>query len=195
LQRPYPPLWYPTSSADRIPWVASHGFNTLFGFTRTSLDVIADGIAQYRVEFAAHEGDAGRLNGHVAEPRLGATRHVYVAATDDEAMRVARTAYTEFERSYVTRPGHAPTGDASRRGDFDTAIGWGGIFAGSPDSVRLMVQDFVDRTGANYFVGTFAFGNLTTEQILSSMRLFAEAVMPAITPAALSDGAKSQTLS
>ena len=47
-QRPYPPLWYPTSSPDRVAWVAKEGFNTLFGFTRTGMDVIAAGVAQYR---------------------------------------------------------------------------------------------------------------------------------------------------
>jgi hypothetical protein len=34
-------------------------------------------------------------------------------------------------------------------------------------------------TGANYFVGSFFFGTLTTEQTLRSLRLFAEEVMPA----------------
>jgi hypothetical protein len=33
-------------------------------------------------------------------------------------------------------------------------------------------------TGTNYFVGTFSFGSLSTEQTLNSLRLFAEEVMP-----------------
>jgi len=177
-QQPYPPLWYPTSSADRIPWVAEHGFNTLFGFTRTSLDVIAGGIARYKQVWAEHAGDPGRLNAHVTSPLLGATRHVLVADTDEAAMEIARGAYTAFDRSFMTRPGRE--GGESRRGDFDTAVSWGGVFAGSPGTVRRRVQDFLDASGANYFVGTFAFGNLTTEQVLRSLRLFAEEVMPAI---------------
>jgi alkanesulfonate monooxygenase SsuD/methylene tetrahydromethanopterin reductase-like flavin-dependent oxidoreductase (luciferase family) len=178
-QKPYPPLWYPTSNAERIPWVAEQGFNTLFGFNRTGLEQIASGIAQYRSVYATHRNDAGRLNGHVPEPLLGATRHVYVAESDDEALETARRAYTAFDRNFLTRPGRDPAGE-SRRGDFDTAISWGGIFAGSPETVRRQVQEFIDETGANYFVGTFAFGSLTTEQILSSMRLFAKEIMPSI---------------
>jgi hypothetical protein len=34
-------------------------------------------------------------------------------------------------------------------------------------------------TGSNYFVGSFFFGTLTSEQTLRSMRLFAQEVMPA----------------
>jgi alkanesulfonate monooxygenase SsuD/methylene tetrahydromethanopterin reductase-like flavin-dependent oxidoreductase (luciferase family) len=29
VQKPHPPIWYPTSAADRIPWVAERGFNTV----------------------------------------------------------------------------------------------------------------------------------------------------------------------
>ncbi len=182
LQRPYPPLWYPTSSADRIPWVAREGFHTLFGFTRTGLDVISDGIAQYKTEWAAHKDEDGRLNGHVKEPLLGATRHVYVADTEREAVEVARAAYNEFDANFVTRPASGPAMQ-SRRGDFETAVSWGGVIVGTPDSVRQQVQHFVDASGANYFVGTFAFGGLTTEQVLHSIKLFGDEVMPNVTSA------------
>jgi alkanesulfonate monooxygenase SsuD/methylene tetrahydromethanopterin reductase-like flavin-dependent oxidoreductase (luciferase family) len=182
LQQPYPPLWYPSSSPDRIAWVAEHGFNTLFGFTRTGLEDIANGVAVYRRTFAEHANDPARLNAHVATPKLGATRHVFVADTDEEAQAIARPAYNNFDRSFLTRPGNTRAGE-SRRGDFDTALSWGGIYAGSPETVRKQVQHFVDATGANYFVGTFAFGNLTTDQILRSVQLFAKEVMPAVTPA------------
>jgi alkanesulfonate monooxygenase SsuD/methylene tetrahydromethanopterin reductase-like flavin-dependent oxidoreductase (luciferase family) len=181
LQRPYPPLWYPTSSPDRVEWVAKEGFNTLFGFTRTSLDVIASGVSLYRDVWQKHRDDEGRINGHVSQPRLGATRHVFVAESAEAAEAVARAAYSDFDRNFLTRPGRVAA--ESRRGDYDTAVGWGGIFAGTPDSVRDQVQAFVDESGANYFVGTFAFGSLTTEQVLRSLRLFGDEVMPNVKPA------------
>ena len=68
----------------------------------------------------------------------------------------------------------------SRRGDFDTTLRRGLISAGSPETVRTLVQDAVQSTGANYFVGTFSFGSLSTQQTLSSLRLFAEEVMPRV---------------
>jgi alkanesulfonate monooxygenase SsuD/methylene tetrahydromethanopterin reductase-like flavin-dependent oxidoreductase (luciferase family) len=151
----------------------------LFGFTRTGMDVIAAGVKQYRQVWAEHAGEEGRLNGHVDSPRLGATRHVFVAESDAKAVEIAREAYNLFDRSFVMRPGRDGSGE-SRRGDFETAVEWGGIFAGSPDTVRRQVQRFLDESGANYFVGTFAFGNLTTDQLLNSLRLFCSEVMPAV---------------
>jgi alkanesulfonate monooxygenase SsuD/methylene tetrahydromethanopterin reductase-like flavin-dependent oxidoreductase (luciferase family) len=176
-QRPYPPLWYPTSNIESLPWVAKHGFNTLVGFTATPLAQTAEAISRYRALLADGEDTPNRLNGHVAAPRYGASRHVYVADNDAKALDVARVAYAEFDRNFVDRPGRQGSDRYSRRGDFDTALARGNIFAGSPDTVRKNVQEFVDVTGANYFVGTFAFGNLTTDQVLSSMRLFTEEVI------------------
>lgn len=182
LQRPYPPLWYPSSSPERIEWVAKEGFNTLFGFTRTGLDVVAAGVARYREVWQQNGENPDRINAHVPQPRLGATRHVFVADTADEAEEVARVAYRDFDRNFLTRPGRV--GEESRRGDFDTAVGWGGIFVGTPDAVRDQVQAFIDESGANYFVGTFAFGSLTTDQVLRSLKLFGDEVMPNVKPAA-----------
>jgi alkanesulfonate monooxygenase SsuD/methylene tetrahydromethanopterin reductase-like flavin-dependent oxidoreductase (luciferase family) len=181
-QRPYPPLWYPTSNPERIDWVAGQGFNTLFGFVRTAMDIIAAGVIRYREAWAAHKDDAKRLNGHVSQPLYGATRHVFVADNAEKAEEAAREAYNEFDNSFLTRPG-GRLAEGSRRGNYDIAVEWGGIFAGTPDMVRDKVQAFIDATGANYFVGTFAFGNLTTDQVLRSMRLFADEVMPNVKPA------------
>jgi hypothetical protein len=41
------------------------------------------------------------------------------------------------------------------------------------------VQEHLQITGSNYFVGSFCFGTLTSAQTLRSLRLFAEEVMPA----------------
>lgn len=177
LQQPHPPLWYPTSNPERVSWVAERGFHTLFGFSHTGPEVIAGGVRRYRATLAALAPGAQAPAGH--EPMLGATRHVYVDETDEKALEVAREAYTDFDLNFRTRPGGTRAA-ASRRGDFDTAIGWGGIYAGSPESVRSQVQAFLDDTQINYFVATFAFGSLTTEQVLRSLRLFAEEVMPGL---------------
>jgi alkanesulfonate monooxygenase SsuD/methylene tetrahydromethanopterin reductase-like flavin-dependent oxidoreductase (luciferase family) len=49
---------------------------------------------------------------------------------------------------------------------------------GSPDTVKQQVDEHLRITGSNYFVGSFFFGSLTGEQMLHSLRLFAEEVMP-----------------
>ncbi len=145
LQRPYPPLWYPTSSPDRIEWVAKEGLSTLLGFTRTSIETIADGISLYRKVWQQHQDQGGRINAHVEQPRIGATRHVFVADSAAEAENIARSAYSDFDRNFLTRPGRTDT--ESRRGDYDTAVNWGGIIVGTPDSVLAQVQRFIDASG------------------------------------------------
>ena len=66
---------------------------------------------------------------------------------------------------------------------FDGEVEQGRYIVGSPESVRRQVEDQVRRSGCNYFVGAFATGNLTTEQILTSVSLFGEHVIPAFRPA------------
>lgn len=175
FQRPHPPLWYPTSNPERVTWVAENGFHTFFGFSLTGPEVIAASVAQYRAAQASGKPGMVQPVGH--EPMLGATRHVYVDETDDQAMAVARDAYADFDLNFRTRPGHGVQ-PSSRCGDFDTAIGWGGIYAGSPETVRAKIQQFIDGTGINYFAATFAFGSLPTEQVLRSVALFTSEVLP-----------------
>jgi alkanesulfonate monooxygenase SsuD/methylene tetrahydromethanopterin reductase-like flavin-dependent oxidoreductase (luciferase family) len=90
-------------------------------------------------------------------------------------------AYTQFDHAFTNRPGETRSGP-SRRGDFATALERGQIIAGSPETVRKGVQAFIDGTGTNYFVGTFAYGYQTDAQVLRSLGLFAQEVMPAISP-------------
>jgi len=183
LQQPYPPLWYPTSNPDSVARIAERGFNTLMGFTMPGLDETALAASRYRELTARHAGEPGRYNPHDRELLHGVTRHVYVAATDEQAMDEARIAYSAFDWSFRDRPGRPPETAVSRRGDFDTALSRGLILVGNPETVRKEVQRYVDVTGANYFVGSFAYGTMTDAQLMTSVRLFAEEVMTAVTPA------------
>jgi len=183
-QQPYPPLWYPASGIDRVPWIAGERLNTIFGYAGESLANTTAQVSRYREVLANPEPGHQALNAHVAQPRYGVTRHIYVGPTDAEALAVARTAYTDFDHNFVVRPGRRPGEHTSRRGNFDTAYGNGLVFTGSPETVRREAQALIDATGINYLLCVFAFGSLSTDQVLGSIRLFAEAVMPALTPAA-----------
>lgn len=52
-----------------------------------------------------------------------------------------------------------------------------GVIAGSPASVREYMDEYV-ATGANYFVCSFQWGDLTHEQAMQSLELFVEEIMP-----------------
>ena len=49
--------------------------------------------------------------------------------------------------------------------------------AGSPAAVREYMEEYI-ATGANYFVCSFQWGDLTHEQAMRSIELFATEVMP-----------------
>ena len=57
-----------------------------------------------------------------------------------------------------------------------------GAVAGSPDTVRQYMDEY-SKCGANYFVCSFQWGNLSHEQACRSIELFAEEIMPAFTGA------------
>lgn len=187
-QRPYPPLWYPTSNPSSVEWIAGHGFNTMFGFTLPTLEQTQRELGRYREYLAAHQGDSGRLNGHVQQPIIGLARHLYVADTDTAAEEEARPAYSQFRENFLSRPpatGEMPAAiQAMQRENWPEFVEQGGIFVGAPETVRRSLQHYIDTLGVDYVVGVFAFGNLRIERILESMRLFVEQVAPNLRPAA-----------
>jgi len=48
--------------------------------------------------------------------------------------------------------------------------------------VRSFLQSQLDESAANYLVGQFAFGDLSLEESLRSVELFAKHVMPKMNP-------------
>jgi alkanesulfonate monooxygenase SsuD/methylene tetrahydromethanopterin reductase-like flavin-dependent oxidoreductase (luciferase family) len=62
--------------------------------------------------------------------------------------------------------------------EFDAIAEDGRAFAGTPEAVAGYVRQQMSDSGANYFVGQFAFGDLTQEETLRSVALFSEKVMP-----------------
>ena len=109
---------------------------------------------------------------------LGLTRHIYVAATNRQAMAECREAFTGWFYNINYLWDQAGSDALSFVRDFNALLDQGVIIAGSPESVREQVQQAVDDTGINYFSSIFAWGNLTHQQVMRSMDLFVKEVMP-----------------
>jgi alkanesulfonate monooxygenase SsuD/methylene tetrahydromethanopterin reductase-like flavin-dependent oxidoreductase (luciferase family) len=177
-QRPYPPLWYPTNSSDSMAWLAQEGFHTVVHYQL--MPTIRELFELYRRVWQKYADNHARLNAHVQEPIYGISRHVYVGDSDAKAWDETKLALTQFNEntSYL----QSIRGDNKRKdylNDFETRRAEGLYIAGSPETVRRIVKEHLEITGANYFVASFAFGNLSTEQALNSMRQFAREVVPA----------------
>jgi len=178
FQRPYPPLWYPTNSSDSMSWLAQERFHTVVHYQ--PMATIRELFDLYKRIWNERRNDEDCLNAHVREPIYGISRHVYVGSTDAKAWDVAQIALAQFNDNtgYLS----ATRGDNRRKNylnDFETRRAEGLYIAGSPDTVREQVRRQLEITGSNYFVGSFAFGGLSAEQTMNSLRLFAKEVMPA----------------
>jgi alkanesulfonate monooxygenase SsuD/methylene tetrahydromethanopterin reductase-like flavin-dependent oxidoreductase (luciferase family) len=180
FQRPYPPLWYPTDNTNSITWLAQEGLNTITHYP--PMATMRRLFDLYKQVWQEHRTNPKRLNAHVVDPKYGIVRHVYVAETDAQALQDARAAFADFiyNFNYLRVVNNDTSGRAAYLADFDARLAEGLHVVGSPDTVKTQVQEHIRITGSNYFVGSFFFGTLTTEQMLRSLRLFAEEVMPTL---------------
>jgi len=171
LQRPYPPIWYGVHAPESAERAAKRNLHIV------SLDGPGDtrlSIERYRATWRPPHPDA-------AMPKLGLGRFIVVADTDDEAISRARRAYPAWHRAFTHlfrlrgRSQRHP-----RPPDWDALTAGGQGVAGSPRTVTRLLKMQLAETGCNYFVGQFAFGDLTRDECLHSIDLFAREVMPAL---------------
>ena len=176
LQQPYPPLWYPTHAPESVLYAAKHGYNFVSLGPAAHLRQHVD---NYWETWEAHKHEQGRLNGHVTEPKVGALRQVFVADTDEQALAATRSAHGDWYRS-IMKLWHEH-GDHGNDGLFswDTSTEHETIIFGSPARVREQMARLLEVSGCNYVACSFAWGSFTHEQMLHSLNLFAEEVMPA----------------
>jgi alkanesulfonate monooxygenase SsuD/methylene tetrahydromethanopterin reductase-like flavin-dependent oxidoreductase (luciferase family) len=116
----------------------------------------------------------------VPVPLVSNTRHIYVAPSDEEAVAEATPAFATWSEhiSFLSgRFSDRPRDSLAlqRRMENKTAL------VGSPETVRALVQEMLDETPINYFLGVFNFGDLPLDRVLRSMELFAKEVAPALT--------------
>ncbi len=173
LQMP-PPIWYGVHSVESAERAARNAFHIV------SLDSAAESRAffeHYRAVWKASEQLSSKM------PKLGLSRFIVVAENDDEALRAARRAYSLWHRSFYhlfRLRGIAPA--HLRPADFDTLMEMGQGAAGSPRMIADFVRSQISQSGASYFVGQFAFGDLTLVESLRSVDLFAGPVLSMLRP-------------
>jgi alkanesulfonate monooxygenase SsuD/methylene tetrahydromethanopterin reductase-like flavin-dependent oxidoreductase (luciferase family) len=173
VQRPHPPFWVGVTSAEAAARAASAGSNMVCVATAPEVRGFIDA---YR---AAHAGSPATARGDETNPLLGLARFVILAESDDEALALARRLYPKWHRSfYYLFAKHGGGPEQERAPDFDQIKDGGRGIAGSPDSVIRMLRRQLEESGANYFVGQFAFGDISQAEAERSVALFTRHVMP-----------------
>jgi alkanesulfonate monooxygenase SsuD/methylene tetrahydromethanopterin reductase-like flavin-dependent oxidoreductase (luciferase family) len=172
LQRPHPPLWYAVPVPDGAAWPAQNRINIVCGGPLVRVREITD---RYRAAWAAAGHSPGEL------PLVGINRFVVAADTDREAMALGRRAWPVFYRNFMklwklhgTQPRYARIPE-----DFDSVVENGGAIAGSPGTIRDRVRRITEEAGANYFISQFSFGDLTHDEVMHSVGIFAREMLPA----------------
>lgn len=175
VQRPMPPIWYPTSSLASVEAVAKNGFNTVFA---GEPDHVAEQVAVYTEHL-----DPG-LRGRA---RYGIHPFIVVAPTDGEAMRTGAAAYRKHHenlshlRSWSGRGGSMTRVQNLRApATLAEAVTAGWAAAGSPESVRGQLGEILGKTGVNYLLCTPISGDTPLGFALRSLDLFADKVLPGL---------------
>jgi alkanesulfonate monooxygenase SsuD/methylene tetrahydromethanopterin reductase-like flavin-dependent oxidoreductase (luciferase family) len=173
LQRPHPPIWYGLSNPASAEFAAASHFNVVSNGAPAAVRVITD---RYRAEWAKLGNDTKQI------PFIGIARHVVIADTDAEALALARRAYARWWAGFIylwEKRGMKPP-FTTYTGDFDAVLKNGQAIVGSPDTVRETIASQVKEAGLNYLLLRFAFGDLTLEESMRSVDLFATQVQPAL---------------
>ena len=171
VQKPHPPLWTGVATLPGAELAGRNGYNFV---SLSTVEETRKLINAYRA--AAH--NAGRSD---ANARLGLGRFIIVAPTDEEALQIARRTYPKWHANFhylFAMHGRSPV-FGQRAPEFDQIKDGGRGIAGSPASIVRMLREQLGGSGANYFVGQFAFGDLSRSETQRSVDLFVDEVMPA----------------
>jgi alkanesulfonate monooxygenase SsuD/methylene tetrahydromethanopterin reductase-like flavin-dependent oxidoreductase (luciferase family) len=190
VQKPHPPLWIETRDPATLEFCARNGINTGY-FLVFPRD---DARPRYR-KFL----ELWKAAGHARIPNIAYCTVIYVDKTDKKAMEVA---HERAGRAYAGFFPPAPTEKERKelqlvsaelfrqRGEPGAAEIMANlldpeylkekdlVIIGSPDTVAQKLRDQAEDGVFNTFFGEFNFADLPEENLLSSIRLFGEQVMP-----------------
>jgi alkanesulfonate monooxygenase SsuD/methylene tetrahydromethanopterin reductase-like flavin-dependent oxidoreductase (luciferase family) len=175
VQRPIP-CWGAAISGASFLRYGQLGWPILTFPANQPPELLKTQIDTYRRAYHAHGHDPARM-------RIGLTMFTYVAEDTDEA-------HATFERGMAHYFGflHRITTNAETvQHDVYESLPTTARLSGSPAQVVQRLREVVDDFGVTDLVNVTQFrGYLTHAQVLGSIRLFAERVMPAFQPVAAS---------
>jgi alkanesulfonate monooxygenase SsuD/methylene tetrahydromethanopterin reductase-like flavin-dependent oxidoreductase (luciferase family) len=176
VQKPYPPLWFPSSNKESIDFTARHGYHTALMAKTADCKPLFD---EYREIWHRHRHDDGRHNAHVAEPFLARTQHLVVADTESEAEKAGLRAFASWKGHihHLTRKAGRPDVHKIEPYAEDSPVR---LVTGTPRTVLEQLREVIRLTGMNYMLCVLSFGDIAPQQALRSLDLFAREVMPGL---------------
>jgi len=184
LQKPHPPIWYGAHGPESAERAARRGLNIV---CNDMLPTVCASMTRYREVWP-------QLQAGKPLPKMGLVRFIFVADSDEAALRVARRAYLRWRASFTyLHDMHGTEVQSPLRAEsFDKLIEQGQAIAGSPATVTQFLGAQLADCGANYVVCQLAFGDLTLDEMLRSVELFSRDVMPKLRAATAAQPALAQ---
>jgi alkanesulfonate monooxygenase SsuD/methylene tetrahydromethanopterin reductase-like flavin-dependent oxidoreductase (luciferase family) len=192
FQKPHPPLWMMTRDPQTLEFCATHGVNPGFFLIYPRQDA----APRYR-KFL----DDWKKAGHARKPNIAYATVIYVDESDQKALDIA---LERAARSYEglmppAKPGETFAERAKKHSAFFKGRGEPGaseimsnlfdpeflmkkeiMFIGSVKTVTEKLRAAAEEGLFNTFLGEFNFADLPEADVLRSIRLFGEKVMPAL---------------
>jgi alkanesulfonate monooxygenase SsuD/methylene tetrahydromethanopterin reductase-like flavin-dependent oxidoreductase (luciferase family) len=185
-QQPHPPVWYAAHSQTSLEYAAKHNFHVAQNLDVD--EVIAEKFELYRQVWRqyTHPGPM---------PHMFLMRAVHVAETDEIARAEAERPLLESEGlgvrgigqtrigfrgnpDTITRSARA-RGTPEQRASYDWWIDNGLALVGSPETVRKKLEEHQRLLGYDVFCANHRIGTMPLEQVVKSLKLFGEEVIPA----------------
>jgi alkanesulfonate monooxygenase SsuD/methylene tetrahydromethanopterin reductase-like flavin-dependent oxidoreductase (luciferase family) len=192
VQQPHPPLWMMSRDPQTLEFCAKKGINPGYFLVYPR----ADAAPRYR-KFLADWQAAGRPE----KPKIAYCTVVYVDETDEKAMEVALFRASRAYEGFLTpaKPGESFAERAAAHAKMFVGRGEPGaseimqhlfdaeylrrhdlVFIGSPPTVAAKIRAAAADGVFNVFMGEFNFSDLPEADLMRSIRLFGEKVVPAL---------------
>jgi alkanesulfonate monooxygenase SsuD/methylene tetrahydromethanopterin reductase-like flavin-dependent oxidoreductase (luciferase family) len=176
LQKPFPPLWYGSTSGATRDYIASLGAAMNGGWAPSAR--IKQSADAYRQAWDKTKDSQWRKLRPAGEATIGSVRMIVVTDTDAEGQALIKGAHDRWYQSLEKLATSFGFRSLFLAPSFEIAQRVGYIIAGTPDTVRAQLAQHIAESGINYLLLQLAFGNLTHEQQMRSLKLFATEVMP-----------------
>ena len=192
LQRPHPPLWMMSRDPQTLEVCAQHGIHPGYFLVYPR----ADAARRYRVFL-----DNWRRAGWPQRPNIAYSTVCYVDESDAKALEVAAFRSSRAYEGFLATPkggesfqervatfakmfvGRGEPGAAEIMANVfnaDYLLAHDLVFIGSPSTVAAKIRAAAEAGLFNTFMGEFNFADLPEADLLRSIRLFSERVIPAL---------------
>ena len=180
-QKPHPPLWVACSNIQTIGQAGAWGMGAL-GFTFVSPEAAQAWVNKYYNNLLHNQS---KLTDYPANPNIAMVSGFMCAETDEEAYEKASGwTFFIFALSYYGRKGVDAPGQGDLWKEFQdwrysekAQAAFNGALVGSPETIRKKLRMFQEAHVDQVILLNQA-GKTTHEDICSSLKMFAEEVMP-----------------